>query len=818
MIAIRKLDALRSVARVVAVAAVLAVAGCATPPAVTPGSTADRERVRPEDLFIVDCLLPPQVRQLGENFTYLAARQPVRTTANDCATRGGEYVAYDQANYASALKVWLTQAQAGDAQAQTIVGEIYEEGSGGAAPDYALAAQWYRKAADQGDSRAQINLGSLYERGRGVPQDLAEAMNWYRRASGLEGAALEMTTEEELTRRRIAAEEANSLRREVIALKQRLAEAATSLQARRDDLRKAESELNRLRLELVGADAGGDELAARLERTQRRQDAGRAEAIRLQAQVRAAEAELARTRRLLRENESALAGAEAARDALRREVAVAAGTSRVGPLETRLRDAEAALVAQRRASAAQEKRLREQLAAAEARAAEARLADRVLQAQLVARDEEIAELRAELSAAQGELAQARRQLADQRNASSEIARLELEVARGRAEIAEYEETTQALREELGISAAGLAANAPPQIDILTPAVGVTRGLRRAELYTSAPAYEVVGRVTPADELRALRLNDASVLDTLDGNGLFQVTVPLSSATETPVNIEAIRANGLRAQEQFTLVRAGEPALPPRATSPVLRDRMRQDLGRYHALVIGNNRYRALDDLGTAVNDAQTIAAELGERYGFAVTLLTNATRADIVFELARLTQSLGEYDNLLIYYAGHGIVDDDSGQGYWLGVDADPLLPGTWIGNEQVSEFLGAMQAKHVLVVADSCYAGTLSGNAIRPLPLDIRDEDLLFISRVRARTVLTSGGLQPVLDDGGSGHSIFGEAFLDALRENRDLMEGYRLFDAVRRQVVPRSRLARIAQDPEYSALQHAGHEGSEFFLVPLS
>ena len=70
-------------------------------------------------------------------------------------------MAYDRADYRSALRVWEEQATQGDARAQTYVGEIYEKGLG-VPPDYALAAVWYRKAADQGDARAQVNLGHLY--------------------------------------------------------------------------------------------------------------------------------------------------------------------------------------------------------------------------------------------------------------------------------------------------------------------------------------------------------------------------------------------------------------------------------------------------------------------------------------------------------------------------------------------------------------------------------------------------------------------------------------------------------------------------------
>lgn len=167
----------------------LALASCVTMSCQTPDKTAltaptsDDKNLDAKSLYIVDCLLPGQVRQLG-GITYAGPRRPIKTTANDCEIRGGEYVAYDRADYRSALKVWLAQAENGDANAQTHVGEIYEKGIANT-PDYQSAAQWYRRAAEQGFSRAQINLGYLYEKGLGVEKDILTALNWYRKASGL---------------------------------------------------------------------------------------------------------------------------------------------------------------------------------------------------------------------------------------------------------------------------------------------------------------------------------------------------------------------------------------------------------------------------------------------------------------------------------------------------------------------------------------------------------------------------------------------------------------------------------------------------------
>jgi hypothetical protein len=161
--------------------AFLAGCGTNTPAAIAASSAQASSGV--SDLYVVDCLLPGQVRVVGGR-TYLTPRRPTRATAGDCRIRGGEYVAYDRANLKSALNVWLPAAEQGDADAQNSVGEIFERGLGGE-PNYEAAAIWYGKAAEQGHSSALLNLGTLYEQGRGVEKDRLKALNYYRRSWGL---------------------------------------------------------------------------------------------------------------------------------------------------------------------------------------------------------------------------------------------------------------------------------------------------------------------------------------------------------------------------------------------------------------------------------------------------------------------------------------------------------------------------------------------------------------------------------------------------------------------------------------------------------
>jgi len=82
----------------------------------------------------------------------------------------------------SELDALLVRAEAGDAEAQNILGSSYSSGFG-VPEDDAEAARWYRLAADQGHAGAQNDLGLMYANGQGVPEDHAEAVRWYRLAA-----------------------------------------------------------------------------------------------------------------------------------------------------------------------------------------------------------------------------------------------------------------------------------------------------------------------------------------------------------------------------------------------------------------------------------------------------------------------------------------------------------------------------------------------------------------------------------------------------------------------------------------------------------
>ncbi|MFQ5526958.1 MAG: protein kinase [Thermoanaerobaculia bacterium] len=246
-----------------------------------------------------------------------------------------------------------------------------------------------------------------------------------------------------------------------------------------------------------------------------------------------------------------------------------------------------------------------------------------------------------------------------------------------------------------------------------------------------------------------------------------------------------------------------------------------DFGVYHALVIGNNRYEQLPRLETAALDAQDIATVLERDYGFKVRLMTDANRYEMITGLTEIAAELTARDNLLVYYAGHGWLDEQNQSGYWQPVDAEPTNTANWISTKyEISAVLGQLPSKRVLVIADSCYSGALSEELapdLEPLPPGPEHvEQVRQLLERRARLALTSGGLSPVLDVGDGRHSVFSKVLLELLEDNERVVEASRIFGLLQSRVSESAARLGVEQDPRLAPIPQAGDEGGDFFFVP--
>jgi ankyrin repeat protein len=288
--------------------------------------------------------------------------------------------------------------------------------------------------------------------------------------------------------------------------------------------------------------------------------------------------------------------------------------------------------------------------------------------------------------------------------------------------------------------------------------------------------------------------------------------PRKSETQRPAERPVPRATPPPTPPSKSSPRQLASPVPRRVVQPLPATRVDRtdgiEFGNYYALIIGNDDYQYLPKLRTAVNDAKALSELLKNRYGYRVTTLLNASRAEILKALSRYRRILSAEDNLVIYYAGHGWLDEEEDRGYWLPIDASQDDDVFWIANESITSKTRAIRAKHIMIIADSCYSGKL----VRGIHVNTTAPGYLEkLASRRARVVLTSGGVEPVSDAGGrDNHSIFAAALLRALEDNSGVLEGQELFTQIRRPVVVNSD-----QIPEYSDIRKAGHDGGDFLFV---
>ena len=254
-----------------------------------------------------------------------------------------------------------------------------------------------------------------------------------------------------------------------------------------------------------------------------------------------------------------------------------------------------------------------------------------------------------------------------------------------------------------------------------------------------------------------------------------------------------------------------------------------DFGNYHALLIGNQYYKHQKEwknLSTPHADVDALAYVLKHDFGFNTRVEKDQNRGQIVDLLEDYKNKLSPRDNLLIYYAGHGHLRQDGG--YWIGVEGKKNSRSDWIKYTTISDLLdknAGMEAKHVLVIADSCYAGAAYRNENFSIKREVDESEAQWIERMvqkRVRKILSSGGEQPVVDQlGNNRHSVFANTLLDQLKQiarEKEIKLTYDLFSSIGPDVHHRTmRYLNDAQAPDYKKIPGTGDQGGDFVFKPL-
>ena len=216
------------------------------------------------------------------------------------------------------------------------------------------------------------------------------------------------------------------------------------------------------------------------------------------------------------------------------------------------------------------------------------------------------------------------------------------------------------------------------------------------------------------------------------------------------------------------------------------------------------------DLSNAMLDCKEILKILSEKYSFEEYLPSlfneKATKENIINSFNTLRNFTEPDDNLLIFYAGHGNMNPQTGRGYWIPYEGTSDSH-TWIENSVIKDFIEDFNVQHIWLIVDSCFSGTfLSKTRGRSIKNSYETLD-----HRKSRWMLASGREEKVSDGIPGQHSPFCRYLFRYLNHNSNRFTS--VSEIIKYVHILTTRNS--GQSPMGATIENIGHEGGEMILT---
>lgn len=338
---------------------------------------------------------------------------------------------------------------------------------------------------------------------------------------------------------------------------------------------------------------------------------------------------------------------------------------------------------------------------------------------------------------------------------------------------------------------------PPEILVSEPAVN--RGLK---ITSAGKDIMVKGMATDASGLKSVSINGIKVYAKEDGN--FWGAVPLKDGNNQ-LTIQAIDMADNMAEKVFEIEKIN-PTSGAQANDIVP---VEEKTGKNFILLIGSQNYSdaSIPSLENPISDAIKLKLALKGNYYFEdenILTLFNPTVSDFKKKFIQISELLQPEDNLIIFYAGHGVWNEKEKKGYWLMTDAVRADVNTWLPNKTVLDMIANVPSRHTLLITDACFSGSVfkTRSIGADAPPAVRE-----MSEKISRVAITSGNDTEVPDQ-----SVFMKYLIKALNENKEkYLTAQKMFIT---QIIE-AVMTESKTEPRYGTLELAGHVGGDFIFT---
>ncbi|WP_285060171.1 caspase family protein [Pedobacter ginsengisoli] len=333
----------------------------------------------------------------------------------------------------------------------------------------------------------------------------------------------------------------------------------------------------------------------------------------------------------------------------------------------------------------------------------------------------------------------------------------------------------------------------PEIKILEPTN--TRGLK---IVAAGKDVMIKGMASDPSGLKSITINGQAVYSKETGD--FWGTVAMADG----INKFEVLATDLAENTSKQIFEIEKAA----ATVDVVPVATTEKQGKNYAVFIASQNYddASIPSLENPIADAIKLKLILKNSYNFTdenIYSLFNPQRGDFKKKFLELKEALQPEDNLVIFYAGHGIWVDKEKKGYWLLTDAERNDINTWLPNKQVLDMIAELPSRHTLLITDACFSGSVfkSRSIGADAPAALKEMD----SKI-TRVAITSGNDTEVPDV-----SVFMKYLVKALSENKDkYLSAQKMFIT---QIIE-AVMTESKTEPRYGTLELAGHVGGDFIF----
>jgi len=346
-------------------------------------------------------------------------------------------------------------------------------------------------------------------------------------------------------------------------------------------------------------------------------------------------------------------------------------------------------------------------------------------------------------------------------------------------------------------------NDPPTINILEPNAN-SRSISVDDDKVAGTKQHIRGQAIDPSGIKSIMLNNRPLK--VEDNGYFDTTVNINAgvniftivATDKHANSVSQNVQIVTGKDKTNTVPANNVVSSVLNANPV-----------YNAILIAECDYadNNIPSLQGPSSDMTKIYNLLVNNYAFSpanTDTLINATRTNILEAIIKKANAMGENDNLFIFYAGHGQMikqPDNSEEGFLVPQDAVKDIISTYISSDDLLRTIKYSKAKHILFVADACFAGSLFRDIPSDAPVPVAEA-----YKDKSRRLLASGNRTAVPD-----RSEFIEFLRLALQENHSpYITAEQLIDSFKDQYTNSTHLTL-----QYYPIKNVDDLGGQFVFI---